>query len=155
MSRRISMFMFLSALVMAVCMAGQTASAGTYRIIYANYFGASHPNSLAMERFKERVERESNGAFRVTIKPNNEAGGEEKIMELVKRGTLQIVQVGGLLKDDEPMIGAWEQPFIIDGWEHAKKVFFSPGWKKCEGAYTEKTGVIIKGLDSVKYPATT
>ena len=98
-----------------------------------------------MEFFKEKVEKGSNNAIRVTIKPNNEAGGEEKIMELVKRGTLQIVQVGGLLKDDEPMIGAWEQPFIIDSWEHARKVFFDPGFKKFHGNYNKTTGVQIRG----------
>ncbi len=146
MSRRISVCLFLFACVMAAGIFGQTAQAGTYRIIYANYFGPSHPNSLAMEIFKQRVEKESNGQIKVVVKPNNEAGGEEKIMELVKRGALQIVQVGGLLKDDEPMIGSWEQPFMINSWAHAKKVFFDPGWMKFAGKYTEKTGVLIKGL---------
>jgi tripartite ATP-independent transporter DctP family solute receptor len=125
---------------------GQTALAGTYRITFANYFGPSSPNTKVMEFFKEQVEREGKGAFAVTLKPNNEAGGEEKIMELVKFGTLQIAMVGGLIKDDEPMIGGWEQSFIIDGWEHAKKVFLDPGFTKFAGKYTEKTKVYIKGI---------
>lgn len=141
-----SMSTVLALCAMAACLVAGTASAGTIRVIYANYFGPSHPNTKAMELFKERLEKNSNGVFKVTLKPNNEAGGEEKIMELVKRGTIQIAQVGGLIKDDEPMVGAWEQPFIIDSWAHAKKVFFDPGWKKFEGKYTEKTGVTIAGL---------
>lgn len=139
-----SLLAALAVFAITTC-AAQTAWAGTYRVIYANFFGPSHPNSKAMEFFKEKVEKGSDGAIKVTIKPNNEAGGEEKIMELVKRGTLQIVQVGGLLKDDEPMIGAWEQPFIVDSWDHARKIFFHPEFKKFHGKYEEKTGAQIRG----------
>ena len=82
------------------------ANAKTYRVIFAGYFGPDHPNTLMMNHFKDELEKVSDGQFKVTLKPNNEAGGEEKIMELVKRGTIQIAQVGGLIKNDEPMIGA-------------------------------------------------
>ena len=140
-----SLFVMLAAFALVFSAAGQNAHAKTYRVIFANYFGPSHPNTKTMEIFKEKLEKDSNGAFKVTLKPNNEAGGEEKIMELAKRGTIQIAMVGGLLKDDEPMIAAWEQPFIIDDWNHAKAVFFGDGIKKFEGDYTKKTGVLIKG----------
>ena len=98
------------------------AQAKSYRVIFAGYFGPDHPNSRMMEHFKNELEQVSDGQFKVTLKPNNEAGGEEKIMELCKRGTIQIAQVGGLIKNDEPMIGAWEQPFVINGWDHAREV---------------------------------
>jgi tripartite ATP-independent transporter DctP family solute receptor len=126
-------------------LAGPAAAATTHRLIFANYFGPTHPNTKAMEHFKAELEKRSNGAFNVMLKPNNEAGGEEKIMELVKRGALQTVMVGGLLKDDEPMIAAFEQPFIVDGWDHAKAIYLSEGIKKFQGDYTKKTGVIVNG----------
>lgn len=140
--------LLLTACFMMICLLGQTAAAGTYRLIFASYFGPSHPNTKAMESFKEKLEKASNGAFRVTLKPNNEAGGEEKIMELVKRGTIQVALVGGLIKDDEPMVGGWEQPFIVDGWDHARKVFVASDFVEKFGGneYTKKTGVRIKGL---------
>lgn len=145
MKRLCSLFVVLAAASLLLGVSAQDALAKTYRVIFASYFGPTHPNTKAMEFFKEKLEKDSNGAFKVTLKPNNEAGGEEKIMELVKRGALQIALVGGLLKDDEPLIGAWEQPFIIDDWDHAKAVFFGDGIKKFEGEYTPKTGAIIKG----------
>ena len=145
MNRLRALCIALAAFALIAAMPAQEALAKTYKVIFASYFGPTHPNTKAMEYFKENLEKKSNGTFKVTLKPNNEAGGEEKIMELVKRGALQIALVGGLLKDDEPMIGAWEQPFIIDGWDHAKAVFFSDGIKKFEGNYTKKTGAIIKG----------
>lgn len=144
--RRFGIFVtMLAAFGLMVGMSGQAAFAKTYRVFFASYFAPSHPNTKTMEIFKELVEKNSNGDIKVALKPNNEAGGEEKIMELVKRGTLQIVMVGGLVKDDEPLFAAWEQPFIFDSWDHARKTFFSDGIKKFEGDYTKKTGVLIKG----------
>ena len=122
------------------------AQAKSYRVIFAGYFGPDHPNSRMMEHFKNELEQVSDGQFKVTLKPNNEAGGEEKIMELCKRGTIQIAQVGGLIKNDEPMIGAWEQPFVINGWEHAREVFLSGGMKQFEGDYTANSGARIAGV---------
>lgn len=135
----------LLALAMFGLLLTPVSYAKTYKLIFANYFGPSHPNTKTMQFFKEKIEKDSNGAFNVILKPNNEIGGEEKIMELVKRGTIQAAMVGGLVKDDEPMFVAWEQPFIIDGWDHAKKVFFSEDIKQFEGDYTKNTGVLIKG----------
>ncbi len=123
-----------------------SAQAKTYRVIFAGYFGPEHPNTKMMEAFKTELEDISDGQFKVTLKPNNEAGGEEKIMELTKRGSIQIAQVGGLLKYDEPMIAAWEQPFVINNWEHARNVFLSGGMKPFEGEYTKKSGAIIAGI---------
>lgn len=122
------------------------AQAKSYRVIFAGYFGPDHPNSRMMEHFKNELEQVSDGQFKVTLKPNNEAGGEEKIMELCKRGTIQIAQVGGLIKNDEPMIGAWEQPFVINGWDHAREVFLSGGMKQFEGDYTANSGARIAGV---------
>lgn len=122
------------------------AQAKSYRVIFAGYFGPDHPNSKMMEHFKNELEQVSDGQFKVTLKPNNEAGGEEKIMELCKRGTIQIAQVGGLIKNDEPMIGAWEQPFVINGWDHAREVFLSGGMKQFENEYTANSGARIAGV---------
>lgn len=137
----------VSTVVLALTMAlPLSASAKNYRVVFAGYFGPDHPNTKMMEKFKSELEESSKGQFKVTLKPNNEAGGEEKIMELVKRGTIQIAQVGGLIKYDEPMIAAWEQPFIIDSWEHARKVFLSDSVKKFEGDYTKNSGARIGGV---------
>lgn len=129
----------------ALCSFASSANAAT-RLVFAGYFGTDHANTKMMQEFKEELEKVSNGEFKVTLKPNNEAGGEEKIMELTKRGVIQMSQVGGLLKYDEPMIAAWEQPFIINDWDHAKAVFLSDDVKKFEGNYTKKSGARISGI---------
>ncbi len=145
MKRLCSLLVALAVCIFAVSVSGQTVSAATHRVIFASYFGPTHPNTKAMEFFKEKLEKESKGAFSVMLKPNNEAGGEEKIMELVKRGAIQTALVGGLLKDDEPMIAAYEQPFIVDGWDHARAIYLSPEIKNYQGNYTKKTGVLVPG----------
>ncbi len=145
--KRLGSLIVLVAVLGLVCgMAGQAMAAAKYRVIFASYFGPTHPNTKAMEFFKEKLEKESNGAFNVMLKPNNEAGGEEKIMELVKRGALQVALVGGLTKDDEPRIAGFEQPFIVDSWDHARAIYLNDDIQKYTGDYTKKTGTLIMGF---------
>ena len=144
--KRLGSLLVLFAVFGLVFCVSQDALAAKHRVIFASYFGPTHPNTKAMEFFKEKLEKESNGAFSVMLKPNNEAGGEEKIMELVKRGALQIALVGGLTKDDEPRIAGFEQPFIVDSWEHAKKIYLNDEIQNYTGDYTKKTGAIIMGF---------
>ena len=139
----------LACLGTALFMAASPVSAADgkpQRIIFAGFFGPDHPNTQMMSRFKEEIELASDGKFKVTLKPDSIAGGEEKIMALVKRGTIQVAQVGGLIKNDEPMIGGWEQPFVIKNWEHARAVFLSGGMKRFEGNYTARSGARIAGV---------
>ena len=120
------------------------AQAKTYRIVYAGFYGPSHPSYLAMEKFKEELDK-SGLDFKVTLKPNAEAGGEEKIMELVKRNTIQIAHAGCIIKGDDIRIGAVEIPFALDGWDHARRVFTSPDMKNYQYDYTKNSGVYIQG----------
>ena len=132
-----------SALALAVIPLSQ-AQAKTYRIVYAGFYGPTHPSTLAMEKFKEVLDQ-SGLDFKVTLKPNAEAGGEEKIMELVKRNTIQIAHAGCIIKGDEPRIGAIEMPFALDDWDHARRVFTSPDISKFSYDYTKNSGVYIQG----------
>ena len=121
------------------------ANAKTYRIVYAGFYGPTHPSTLSMQKFKEELDK-AGLDFKVTLKPNAEAGGEEKTMELVKRNTIQISLAGCIIKGDEPRIGAVEMPFVLDGWEHARKAFTAPeAPEKLGYDYTKNSGVYIKG----------
>ncbi len=131
----------------ALLIGSAPSEAKTHRIIFASYFGPTHPNTLMMQQFKKDLEEQGKGAFKVTLKPNNEAGGEEKLTELIKRGTIQIAIVGGIIKNDEPCTANIEQPFIIDNWDHARRVYTGNDeiHKVLDGKYFEKTGVRIAG----------
>lgn len=136
----------MAAAVAAFAAASVPAQAATHRIIFANYFGPTHPNTLMMQKFKKDLEA-LNPDFKITLKPNNEAGGEEKLVELAKRGTVQIAIVGGYIKNDEPSTANIEQPFIINDWDHARKVYTTDPkiHEVLDGQYFEKTGVRIAG----------
>ncbi len=133
-----------STLAVAAALPLSQVEAKTYRIVYAGFYGPSHPSTLSMQKFKEELD--SAGLdFRVTLRPNAEAGGEEKIMELVKVNTIQIAQAGGIIKGDEPRIGAIEMPFSLTGWDHARRVFTDPEIFKYNYDYTKNSGVYVKG----------
>lgn len=117
-----------------------------YNIVFASFFGNEHPNTKMMIKFKNKVETYSRRKFKVDIKANSELGGEEEIMDLVKKGTIQMALIGGLVKYDEPMIASFEQPFIIKNWDHARRVFLSKNIKKFEGNYSDKSGAVIAGI---------
>lgn len=135
--------LFFSALAMATLPLYE-AQAKTYRIIYAGFYGPTHPSTLAMQKFKEVLD--SKGLdFKVTLKPNAEAGGEEKIMELVKSNTVQIAHAGCIIKGDEPRIAPIEMPFALDGWEHARRAFTDPEIFNYSYDYTKNSGVYIQG----------
>jgi tripartite ATP-independent transporter DctP family solute receptor len=147
--KRLGSLMVLAAVLgLAVGLSGQSAmaAAAKHRLIFGSYFGPTHPNTKAMEFFKEKIEKESGGAFNVMLKPNNEAGGEEKLMELIKRGALQVVMIGGLAKVDEPRIAGFEQPFIVDSWEHARSIYLNDEIQNYTGDYAKNTGTVHMGF---------
>ncbi|MDD6318508.1 MAG: TRAP transporter substrate-binding protein [Succinatimonas hippei] len=120
------------------------ANAKTYRVTFAGFYGPSHPSTLAMQKFKEELDK-AGLDFKVVLKPNAEAGGEEKIMELVKQGSIQIALAGAIIKGDEPRIAPIEMPFALTGWDHARRVFTDPEVLKFTYDYSKNTGVLIKG----------
>ncbi len=120
--------------------------ANEYNIVFASFFGNDHPNTKMLLKFKDKVETYSRRKFKVSIKANSELGGEEEIMDLVKKGEIQMALIGGLVKYDEPMLASFEQPFIIKDWDHARRVFLSKNIKQFEGDYSTKSGAIIKGI---------
>lgn len=143
---RKSLFLVLTlCLLVAMAIPGLAAEKKKYVIKVASYYGPTHPVSKSVEYFKKNLEKETNGAFDVQYFPNSQLGGEELIIDHVKRGTIQIGVSGSLMKKDEPKMGAMEAPFAIESWDHARIIYFGEGVKMLEGDYTKKTNVYIKG----------
>lgn len=142
---KLSKLALVAAAALTVGFAASSADAKTYRIIYAGFYGPTHPSSLAMQKFKEEIDK-TGLDFKVTLKPNAEAGGEEKIMELVKRNSIQIALAGCIIKGDEPRIGAIEMPFALESWDHVRKAYTDPAINELTYDYTKNSGVYIKGL---------
>lgn len=116
----------LIAVAVGTLMAG-AVSAQTITIKVANYFGAEHPQNVALkEKFKPLVEKNSNGTMKVDIFENNKLGGEQQFYTGVRNGTIEMGLPGMIMQADVPKMGVSEWPFLLRDFKHAKAVLQGP-----------------------------
>lgn len=99
----------------------------TYTIKVANYYGADHPQNVALrEKFKPLVEEKSGGTLKVEIYENNKLGGEQQFYTGVRNGTVEMAIPGMIMQADVPKMGVPEWPFLLKDFKHAKAVLQGP-----------------------------
>src|SRR3954447_16617377 len=62
----------------------------SFTIRMSHTIQAADPIGKGAERFKEIVERMTNGTVKVTIFPNNQLGGENEVLQQEKQGWIQM-----------------------------------------------------------------
>lgn len=70
---------------------GAGNSAQTLKL--AHNLNERHPVHLALERFKETVEENSEGNIKITIHPNGQLGSESQVLEQLQAGALAMTKV--------------------------------------------------------------
>jgi TRAP-type transport system periplasmic protein len=92
---------------------------------YTAKMGIGHPPGqsfvVASEKFKEMVEKRSNGRLKVEIFHSSQLGGEREMQEMVALGTLEM-SVSGIVVVYEPLFALLEAPFLYRDREHIKKM---------------------------------
>lgn len=135
------------ALAAACGLAGGTPAAAadvTLKLGHAVF--QSHPNHDTAVRFKEAVERLSNGSVKVQIYPSRQLGDVKELMEGVQFGTVDMtVNATSALSSLVPAIDAFQLPFVIDSYEDFARLAISPE-ATAIGAELEKHGMIALGL---------
>ena len=100
----------------------------------------------AIMKFKEIVERESNGRMKVRVFMSGQLGKEKAVLELMKIGQTQMALTGGIFrtmfaKEYDPIT----IPFYLPTWECVKAYLEGPVGKKIGQLAAEKGGVIDFG----------
>ncbi|PIE54409.1 MAG: C4-dicarboxylate ABC transporter substrate-binding protein [Dethiosulfovibrio peptidovorans] len=105
----------------------------------------THPYHLGAEKFKEMVEKETNGAVSIRIFPNNQLGsGERDLLEGMQLGTVDlVVSSTGPMSGFEKKFMLFDFPFLFRDKNHAYKTLDGPIGQYVMGLL-EKKG--IKGL---------
>ncbi|HSB78162.1 MAG TPA: TRAP transporter substrate-binding protein [Candidatus Methylomirabilis sp.] len=107
----------------AVCLVSFT-SAPTAQT-YTAKIGIGHPPGqsfvVASEKFKEMLEKRSNGRIKVEIFHSSQLGGEREMQEMVALGTLEM-SVSGIVVVYEPLFALLEAPFLYRDREHIRKM---------------------------------
>lgn len=95
-----------------------------YTIKFSHVQTPDTPKGLAAERFKEVVEKESNGKIEVEIFPNSELYGDEDEQQALQSGAVQMIAPApAKLGTIAPQLQVLDLPFIADSPEEIQKLF--------------------------------
>ncbi|KYH33356.1 TRAP transporter substrate-binding protein [Neomoorella mulderi] len=73
-------------------------------------------------KFKELVEKNSNGQIEVQIFPNSSLGNERDLGEGLRIGTIEMALIStAVMQNFEPALGVFDLPYILRDWDHAHK----------------------------------
>lgn len=89
------------------------ASQQVYVFKYSNSQSPTHPRSVSMTRFEERLEEESGGRIDVELYFSGVLGTEAEVLDQVKLGTIQGAR-GGLFERANPMFLIYTLPFMFE-----------------------------------------
>lgn len=120
---RLISVLIISSLVFSLVGCGKSESApakSEKTIRLAHWYAESHPQHIAALKFKEIVEKDTNGSLKVQIFPNSQLGTDEQFTEAVKKGTLEMCIAGTAVANNVPEVSWTEFPFLFKSWAHAR-----------------------------------
>lgn len=117
----------LSALILTGCGSEKTSKKGkvkaqTLRVAFNQ--SKDHPEYKALQNLSEKLEKETNGAYKLDISPNALLGDQRATTELVQNGVIQMSVVGNPVVEnfnkDFAVIGL---PYVYNSLDEQKEVF--------------------------------
>ncbi|MFC3339961.1 TRAP transporter substrate-binding protein [Paracandidimonas soli] len=128
-----------------IALAAPAATAAT-TIKIANFFPDAHPVNVALrEVFKPAVEEQSKGELRVRIYANGALGGDERLYNSVRGGTLEIAIIGTIMEKEVDYVGIAQQPFLFTNYDHARNVLRGPIGDSLVADFKDKLGLEFLG----------
>jgi TRAP-type transport system periplasmic protein len=127
------LFVILSLSVLAACGNSETSGDGkensveTKTIRIGSGATAESPTGKGMEKFKELVEEQSDGRFKVELYPSSQLGDDQKMIDSLKAGTLEMsTPTTAPIVSTVGEFGVFDFPFIIKDYETADEVLKGP-----------------------------
>ncbi|OEF22769.1 MULTISPECIES: TRAP transporter substrate-binding protein [Vibrio] len=85
-----------------------------------------HPQYVALQGVAEKLERKTDGRYKLSIFPNELLGDQRAALELVQMGSVQMAVVANpLVENYDKTFRVIGMPYIYTGPEHQEKVFTS------------------------------
>lgn len=104
-----------------------SAYAADFNFTFAHVLVESTPNARAAEKFKEEVEKNSDGRIAINIRPAAQLGGDVEIIEQTQMNLVQIaIPPTGNLANFDPKMYLFDLPFIMPGEEAMRRVLDGP-----------------------------
>jgi TRAP-type transport system periplasmic protein len=143
---RKKMVWVIMAVVLGLALVPFQASA-KMKINMASSYGPGAPVHFGLEKFKELVEKRSNGEMEVLIHLLGTMGGERDIFEALSSGSIETAAMGsGDIAIFHPEYLVYEVPYVIRDVDHFWKFWNGPVGKLINGVVLEKDNVIVAGI---------
>ncbi|GEK34815.1 TRAP transporter substrate-binding protein [Kurthia sibirica] len=85
--------------------------------------GEDHPQYVALKDFGEKLEKRTEGAYKLELYPNETLGAQREAMELTQSGTIAMsVVAGGLLENLNEDFSVLNLPYVFTSKEHQMSV---------------------------------
>ncbi|MFG1265057.1 TRAP transporter substrate-binding protein [Xanthobacter aminoxidans] len=105
----------------------------------------SEPYQIGLEKFRDEIEKSTDGAIKVQIFPSGQLGDEASSVKGVQAGTISMAVVAGAtIADYAPVIRIFDLPFLFASREQAYKVADGPIGKSADEKLAEK-GLVLLG----------
>jgi len=99
------------------------AQAADYTFTFAHVLTEQTPNARAAVKFKEEVEKNSNGRIEINVRPAAQLGGDVEIIEQTQMGLVHIaIPPTGNLANFEPKMFLFDLPYLIKGEQSMKQL---------------------------------
>ena len=102
---------------------GSAALAAEFNFTFAHVLTENTPNARAAEKFKEEVEKNSDGRIAINIRPAAQLGGDVEIIEQTQMGLVHIaIPPTGNLANFEEKMYLFDLPFLMPDDASMKRV---------------------------------
>lgn len=108
-------------------------------IRYSVLTSENNPDYPAYLRFKERVERESQGTLEMKLYPNAQLGTEREATEQVKLGAIEMTAGGGDVQGYVPQVGLFYLPFL-----YPSDTCFKATWDAATSPVAQRVAELIR-----------
>lgn len=100
--------------VAGLLLCASTAYAAEYNLTFAHVLTEDTPNARAAVKFKEEVEKNSDGRIQINIRPAAQLGGDVEIIEQTQMGLVHIaIPPTGNLANFEPKMFLFDLPYLM------------------------------------------
>ena len=105
---------------------GEKAEIGNHSLVFAHITAESFPYQAGALKFKELLEKQTDGKMTVKVYPGGQLGGERDINESILTGSVHIGVGAGALATLAPIMNLLEMPFMIQDQDHMNRIIDSP-----------------------------
>jgi len=118
----------IAALVFTVGVtSGKVLAADKIIIRVATGTAPDHPENVGSNKFKEIVEKKTNGRVEVHVHPAGQLGSQRDFVEALRSGTLEVTMVTlGFYSAYDPLLNIFELPYLFRDRDHAYRVVDGP-----------------------------